>query len=767
MTLPSLECLKTLVQENEWVQGAVNYDEDLHFSSFYLRASHARHTAPLYPGYTSILAFYEGFNECYYLLKNECRDIAIALVTRAIRQPTWLHKILGAIRRQSDALAKLFPTEASPAWMAELSDAAIVALYQKHAARNRTLYKYARLPEALDRGDGYFSAYLKEYLCNLGLSAAASEETFTVLTQPEVPSVLAQEILEFDQIVQQVQPDKQLLASCSSGRARMALRPEDSQRLRAHHEKWKYLHYHGYGRRELATLGQYIERLLESMNKSDGEGHASGVYHRASQARQQRQKVLKTLRLDRAHRALFAAYPEIGAVKLYRRYAQLRNFYYLDMLLAEIAERISVSEWTLRCMLPEEIVACLGAKKPVRAAILERGQGCMYALVGDQEQVVALDQASHLRQLLQAKTRGRHNGKVLHGTVACRGNVVGPCRVIIRADDHLQDFAKGSILVSESTDPDLMGFFQNAGGILTEQGGVTSHAAIICRELGIPTIVGIEGLLDRVRDGDVVQVDAQRGQVTLVHPRPAPPRGVVFSAEQLHEPDRIGAKACNLGRVRALGFAVPEFVVLHYKAVKRLLDHPSPVAGQRLVHWALEQLNLPADARIAVRSSARDEDRAKGSQAGAYRSLLNVGPDKMIAALGEFVRLNSVTPRGTRYRGSIILQRMIDADYAGVCLTADLRTGQGDTVIVELAAGGNQAVTQGHGKPDRVVVDRLTGDILENHRKSPRLSSGQIDIPDMVQQFLTLEAHFGKPLDIEWALRDRKLYILQARPISI
>ena len=65
----ALDRVRTLLQEQDWVKGAVNYDEDLHFSTFYLRASCAPHTGRLYPGYTCVVALYEGFNEHYFLLK--------------------------------------------------------------------------------------------------------------------------------------------------------------------------------------------------------------------------------------------------------------------------------------------------------------------------------------------------------------------------------------------------------------------------------------------------------------------------------------------------------------------------------------------------------------------------------------------------------------------------------------------------------------------------------------------------------------------------
>jgi phosphohistidine swiveling domain-containing protein len=755
-TASALDPLRELIQAREWVKGAVNYDEDLHFSTYYLRASCVPHTGRLYPGYTCLIALYEGFNEHYYLLKDECRQTAVAIVKKALKRPEWLPSIVQEIVRLSDRLTCLFDPRTSPARLARMSDDQLGALHDRHATAQRTLYRYARLPEALDRGVSYFSNYLMDHLREQGLSATEADETFAVLSQPLLPSVLAQELLEFEEIVAAARADRpsSLRPTDASARLRLFLRPELMERLRAHQEKWQYLPYHGYGRRELATLGHYVERLAEHLH-NPAVGDAADMAGRYDSARQARRETLAKLDLDPSHRALYEVYAEIGAAKLHRRYAQLRNFYYLDMQLAEIASRVGVSEWTIRCMLPEEVAASLRAGRLVDPKILDRGNGCLYAIVGGEEVVMAGAEAEQLGRLVRARVRGRQNPAVLKGVVASRGVVVGPCKVIIRADDYRGDLPKGAIVVSESTDPDLAGLLRRAAGVLTEQGGVTSHAAIICRELNVPTIIGIEGLLDHVHDGDVVRVDAEQGVVTILE-HATPPGDAMQSAEA------IGAKAYNLGVVRSLGFTAPEFVALPADRVRR---HAAGSEGEGFLDDVLHQLHLGAHDKLAVRSSAVGEDSANGSLAGAYRSLLNVDQRRLSSALCEFLKSNGQRNGDTAYRGSIIVQRMIAADYAGVCLTRDPRTGKGDAVIIELLAGGNEGVTGGGAAPDRLVVDRLTGDILEEDRHCAALEGVEIDLADLVQQFLTLEARFGQPLDIEWAVADRKLYILQARPI--
>lgn len=763
MSLSWRKRLRERVREQEWVKGAVNYDEDLHFSTYYLRASCSAVTAPLYPGYSCLVASYEGFNETYYLLKDECRATAAAIVAQALRRPRWLPRILAEIRRRSDALAGVFPAGMSPALLARLPDARLLALYRRHDARQRALYRYARLPEALDRGVSYFTEYVVEHLRGRGLDDRAAGEAFAVLSQPVVPSVLAQEILEFDAIVQYARSRPGVVPPPADGpaRARMALDPELYRRLDAHREKWQFLPYHGYGRREVATLDHYLGRLLEQARHPGALADGAGVTARCREAGRARRQLLRHLRLDGPHRALFELYPEIGAVKLYRRYAQLRNFHGLDLLLAEIARRLRVCEWAVRCMLPEEVVASLQSRRLVNPDVGERLGGCVFAVVDGEEHVVAGEEAAELRQLLRPGSSVRGDPRVLHGVVACRGRAAGPCKVIIRADDCGAGFEKGTIVVSESTDPDLVPFLRAAGGVLTEQGGVTAHAAIICRELGVPTIIGIDGLLERVRDGDWVEMDAERGTVTLAGPRPRPDRAALPPPS----PEEVGAKAHNLAVVRSLGFRVPDFVVLGYEEARRVARRPGSRPSRQRVQQVLAELGLSNGDKLALRSSAVAEDRADGSRAGEYRSLLNVGRDEVAAALREFVASNGSGRNGDAYRGSVIVQRMIEADCAGVCLTREARTGHGDAVILEMTAGGNEGVTGGTVRPDRVVVDRLTGDILHEDRRGPRPRPRGAEIARLVRQFLTLEARFGRPLDIEWALAGRELYILQARPI--
>jgi pyruvate,water dikinase len=103
---------------------------------------------------------------------------------------------------------------------------------------------------------------------------------------------------------------------------------------------------------------------------------------------------------------------------------------------------------------------------------------------------------------------------VLRGTGCCPGVVRAAVRVI--RDPRQPGELAGRILVAEQTDPGWTLLFPAAAGVLVERGSILSHAALVARELGVPCVVGIPGLLDRLRDGEVVEMDGATGIVRRV-----------------------------------------------------------------------------------------------------------------------------------------------------------------------------------------------------------------------------------------------------------
>lgn len=101
---------------------------------------------------------------------------------------------------------------------------------------------------------------------------------------------------------------------------------------------------------------------------------------------------------------------------------------------------------------------------------------------------------------------------ILEGQPASPGIGVGKVK-IVRDMEDLQKIVKGDVMVTKMTNPDMVVSMQKSAAIVTDEGGLTSHAAIVSREMGIPAVVGTEKATSKLEDGDVVTVDGYTGKI--------------------------------------------------------------------------------------------------------------------------------------------------------------------------------------------------------------------------------------------------------------
>jgi phosphohistidine swiveling domain-containing protein len=107
------------------------------------------------------------------------------------------------------------------------------------------------------------------------------------------------------------------------------------------------------------------------------------------------------------------------------------------------------------------------------------------------------------------------DGAVLRGAGCSHGRARGPARVVRRIEEAGR-LRPGDVLVAHFTDPGWTTFFPRLGAVVTETGGLLSHAAVIARECGIPAVLAVPHATRAIPDGAVVEVDGAAGTVTLV-----------------------------------------------------------------------------------------------------------------------------------------------------------------------------------------------------------------------------------------------------------
>jgi phosphoenolpyruvate synthase/pyruvate phosphate dikinase len=105
----------------------------------------------------------------------------------------------------------------------------------------------------------------------------------------------------------------------------------------------------------------------------------------------------------------------------------------------------------------------------------------------------------------------------LKGSIACRGLIKGKVRLILNPhSEESKNMKEGEILVTSMTRPEFLPFMKIAGAFITDEGGISSHAAIVAREMKKPCIIGTKIATKVLKDGDLVEVDANLGIVRIL-----------------------------------------------------------------------------------------------------------------------------------------------------------------------------------------------------------------------------------------------------------
>ena len=298
---------------------------------------------------------------------------------------------------------------------------------------------------------------------------------------------------------------------------------------------------------------------------------------------------------------------------------------------------------------------------------------------------------------------------------------------------------------------------------------------------------------------------------------------------------QVGGKAANLGEMTRAGLPVPPGFCVTTEAYTRATSGAElePVLDQlaALLPGDIEQLeacaaaarsklsgiSIPPEIRevvtrayayfmpgapipVAVRSSATAEDLPFASFAGQQDTYLNiVGIEAILDAIRR-CWASLWTDRAVSYRESlaidhrtvrlaVVVQRMVEAQVAGVLFTANPLTGRRRQAVIDANPGLGEAVVSGAVNPDHFVVNAVSGDIIERHLGDKRVvirgapgggtqrveTTGQQEtfcltdaqVKDLARLGTRVEAHYGAPQDVEWALDGNgHLWLTQARPIT-
>lgn len=274
-----------------------------------------------------------------------------------------------------------------------------------------------------------------------------------------------------------------------------------AKNLKAHVKKYEWLKSR-YGAIDPYTLGE-ARAKLKGINKKE----FLADFRAKKQQIHSAIKEAKTILGDKSHLVDFMQY--IVYYRTHRTDTLNRAQYLYVSHLKKMAKKRRLTYWQLLFCTRDEVVK---DNIPPKRELVARQKDYVIILEDGVGRCVSGAEADKIRSFLHEDVSGV---KVVKGAIAFKGIVRGRARLIFGTDDFSR-VKVGDIIITSMTNPHMIPIMKKAAAFVTNEGGITCHAAIVSRELGIPCVIGTKVATEVLRDGDQVEVNANHGVIKVL-----------------------------------------------------------------------------------------------------------------------------------------------------------------------------------------------------------------------------------------------------------
>ena len=233
-----------------------------------------------------------------------------------------------------------------------------------------------------------------------------------------------------------------------------------------------------------------------------------------------------------------------------------------------------------------------------------------------------------------------------------------------------------------------------------------------------------------------------------------------FEEIKRNEISLFGGKATNLSFLMQNGFNVPGGFCISTKITQ---------LGKKTEKEIIKQYKK-LNSKVSVRSSATVEDAKNASFAGQFDTFLNIDSEKkLIKAINDCWKSAS-SSRAKSYsknkniknaKMAVIVQKMVDTDFAGVIFSIDPIYKK--HLLIEVVKGLGDKLVSGEVTPNTYFIDRKNFKII---KKEIQFSFDEQKLSEIAEVVMEIEKLYKSPQDIEFCIKSRKIYVLQSRPIT-
>ena len=294
---------------------------------------------------------------------------------------------------------------------------------------------------------------------------------------------------------------------------RLQLHPAVERAILKHQKDYFWVR-NSWGHTSIVSIFEIVEMVKQILSSNrDIDFELKKLENYEKDLRIKKQKIIKKYKMSKWLEHMFSFFSLLALWRDERKIQMQKLNHYFEKIGTEIANRSDLYWEEIKLCDPAEIKNIPVSRKLVekyRKLFSER-----YILIWDGKKSVLLSATESKKIETTLESTFKTKTTEIRGMIACPGKIKGEV-VIINKKSEFEKMQKGKILVTTMTRPDFLPLMKLAVAVITDEGGITSHAAIVSRELKIPCIIGTKIATKTLKNGDLVEVNANHGVVRIL-----------------------------------------------------------------------------------------------------------------------------------------------------------------------------------------------------------------------------------------------------------
>jgi phosphoenolpyruvate synthase/pyruvate phosphate dikinase len=465
--------------------------------------------------------YFENDRSDWYIDQRDINRITGQFIKLSKTENNLSHKI---IQRWDQSEKKFYQTcrQVSRLKLSGLSDDKLKEVYLKMLNQSIESVSSSSIIDGFALGtDNYILNSLKVFLRDKGLERQL-QRYFEILTAPVHQSFMAQSEVELLKIGQKIKQKKTLFSYFKGHNLKEATKRIKSDKnlfrfLNKHQQKYFWIR-NNYVDHNILTVDFFIKELAAILkSRIDLAEEIKRLSLTPVKNRRAKAKLLKELNLPKPLKDLLIISEDFTKWQDERKKKTYWYNHHLSLILEEIAKRVGFTVHQLKYLNYPELLNLFEKNKLTKVSPQEAEQrikSCIWYQKGDLFEQFSGNKANALKDEFLKKYQQQAIND-FRGMSASKGVARGRVCIVKSVKDGYK-VKKGQVLVAIMTRPDYVPMMKKAVAVVTNEGGVTCHAAIVSRELGIPCVIGTKIATEVLKDGDLVEVNANHGVVKII-----------------------------------------------------------------------------------------------------------------------------------------------------------------------------------------------------------------------------------------------------------